>query len=77
MSPPPSYSCPAADRIIALPQVCPEVDICLDVRPPESDDSLKPDHVNPFSLRHAMQQASIVGNMQRFGLLEVIDSRLG
>jgi hypothetical protein len=31
-------------------------------------DSQRPDR--PFSLKHALQQASIVGNMQRYRLLE-------
>ena len=33
---------------------------------------LESDSERPFSLRHAMQQASIVGNMQKSGLLQVI-----
>ena len=32
---------------------------------------LQPDNLRPFSLKHAQQQASIVGHMQQIGLLQV------
>eukprot|EP00803_Ostreobium_quekettii_P008942 evm.model.scf_153.7 EVM.evm.TU.scf_153.7 scf_153:76933-82022(-) len=35
---------------------------------------LKEDHVRPFSLKHAAQQASIIGNMDRLGMLQNAES---
>ena len=39
--------------------------------PPECEAQLQPDNERPFSLKHAQQQASIVGHMKRSGLLTV------
>ena len=39
--------------------------------PVAAQSCLVPDRVRPFSLKHALQQASIVGNMGRIGLLQV------
>lgn len=36
-----------------------------------SEAVLVKDNLRPFSMKHNLQQALIVGNMERFGLLEV------
>ena len=38
---------------------------------PQCDAYLKPDNERPFSLKHAKQQASIVGHMHLAGLVKV------
>jgi tRNA:m4X modification enzyme len=37
--------------------------------PPEAEPYMRPDASRPFSLKHATQQASLVGNLQGAGLL--------
>ena len=54
---------------IANLKVCQEPQLERELRLPECD-ILQPDHVRPFSLRHARQQASIVGNMHHRHLLQ-------
>ena len=56
------------------------VQACTDHKPlqylePEACQAyLQPDNLRPFSLKHAQQQASIVGHMQHAGLLQVNSS---
>lgn len=42
--------------------------------PPACEPYMKPDSLRPFSLKHARQQASIVGNMEAEGLLQLLPS---
>ena len=41
------------------------------LRPTECEPYLQPDKARPFSQRHALQQASILGHAQQAGLLQV------
>lgn len=52
-------------------QVCADPEQLQPLSPPECDAYLQPDNIRPFSLKHAKQQASIVGHMREAGLLQV------
>ena len=52
-------------------QVCRLPEHLQQMLPDESRAYMQPDNLRPFSLRHAIQQASIVGNMLAAGLLKV------
>ncbi|DBA70544.1 TPA: hypothetical protein ACH3X2_011942 [Trebouxia sp. C0005] len=58
-------------RIVkAHQQACSEQERLQPLTPPECEAYLKPDNERPFSLKHAQQQASIVGHMKQSGLLQ-------
>ncbi|KAL0025254.1 hypothetical protein WJX77_010713 [Trebouxia sp. C0004] len=58
-------------RIVnAHQQACSEQERLHPLTPPECEAYLKPDNERPFSLKHAQQQASIVGHMKQSGLLQ-------
>ena len=52
-------------------QVCLCEEPCSTLRPSECEPNLQPSKAQPFSLRHALQQASILGHAQQAGLLQV------
>lgn len=51
--------------------MCAEPEQLQPLSPPECKDYLQPDNIRPFSLKHAKQQASIVGHLKQAGLLQV------
>ena len=52
-------------------QVCSGAEELQVLQPASCQEHLQPDNLRPFSLKHAQQQASIVGHMQQAGLLQV------
>ncbi len=50
-------------------QLCGSPEEVRPLHPPEAEPYMQPDAARPFSLKHATQQASMVGNMQHAGLL--------
>ena len=52
-------------------QACPDLKRLQYLEPKACQAYLQPDNMRPFSLKHAQQQASIVGHMQQAGLLKV------
>ena len=56
---------------LASVQVCSACEPVQQILPTGSEDFLRPDHARPFSFRHAIQQASIIGNLGHAGLLQV------
>jgi hypothetical protein len=70
--PPCRLSGPPCRPAPCRPQICEEEPLRVDT-PPEAEPFLQPDSATdnrPFSLKHAQQQASIVGGMKAWGLLE-------
>ena len=64
--------CCAALCCPALPlQLCgPHPEPLHALLPPEAEPFMRPEANRPYSVKHASQQASIVGNMRRAGLLQ-------
>ena len=53
-------------------QVCALQEPVQQLEPAACQPYLQADNVRPFSMKHAQQQASMVGHMQQAGLLEVM-----